>query len=37
VSDAEYVIAGWVLTAVVLVGYWFRVVWRIRRAERSSQ
>jgi hypothetical protein len=37
VSDAGYVVAGWGLTALVLVGYWLSIVWRTRRAERSEQ
>jgi hypothetical protein len=32
---AEYVVTGWVLTAVVVAGYWFSIVQRTRRAERS--
>lgn len=36
-SDAGFVIAGWVITALVLLGYWLSVVWRIRRAERTEQ
>ena len=32
---AEYVIAGWVLTFVVIAVYWFSIVQRTRRAERS--
>ena len=34
---AEYVITGWVLTFVVLAGYWFWIVQRTRRAERSRE
>lgn len=30
-----YVITGWMLTTVVLTGYWLRVRARIRRAERD--
>jgi hypothetical protein len=37
VSDAGFVIAGWALTAVVLVAYWLSIVWRTRRAERSPR
>jgi hypothetical protein len=37
VTDAGFVIAGWIITAVVLVGYWLSIVWRTRRAERSDQ
>jgi hypothetical protein len=37
VSDAEFVIAGWVITAVVLLGYWLSIVWRIRRGERTER
>ena len=32
---AEYVITGWVLTGVVVFGYWLSIVQRTRRAERS--
>ena len=32
---AEYVITGWVLTGVTLAGYWFWIVRRTKRAERS--
>jgi len=35
VSDAGFVITGWVLTAIVVGGYWARLVWRTRRAERA--
>ncbi len=31
---AEYVIGGWVVTGAVLAGYWLRLLWRTRRAER---
>ncbi|HEY4397491.1 MAG TPA: hypothetical protein VGO28_07435 [Acidimicrobiia bacterium] len=34
-TDAGYVITGWVLTAVVLVGYWASIARRTRRAQRS--
>jgi hypothetical protein len=37
VTDVGYVIAGWVLTGVVLLAYWLSVVWRTRRAERSQR
>jgi len=37
VSDAGYVIAGWAITAVVLLGYWLSIVWRIRRGERAER
>ena len=36
-SDAGYVIAGWVITAVVLVAYLCSIVWRTRRAERATR
>ena len=36
-SDAGFVIAGWVITAVLLIGYWLSIVWRTRRAERTEQ
>jgi hypothetical protein len=32
---AEYVITGWVLTGAVLASYWFWIVRRTKRAERS--
>ena len=32
---AEYVITGWVLTAVVLAAYWAWIVRRTKRAEQS--
>jgi hypothetical protein len=34
-TDAGYVVTGWVLTAVVLAGYWLSIVRRTRRARRS--
>jgi hypothetical protein len=34
---AEYVITGWVLTFAVLGGYWFWIVQRTRRAERTRE
>lgn len=34
-TDASYVLTGWVLTGVVLAGYCARIVQRTRRAERS--
>jgi hypothetical protein len=37
VSDAGFVIAGWVITAMVLLGYWLSIVWRIRRGERTER
>lgn len=33
-TDAGYVIGGWLLTGIVLLGYWLRLQYRIRRAER---
>ena len=36
-SDAGFVIAGWVITAVLLIGYWLSIVWRTRRAERTER
>jgi HAMP domain-containing protein len=36
-TNAEYVIAGWVLTGVVLLAYWLRIQQRIRRAERLER
>jgi hypothetical protein len=35
VSDAGFVITGWVLAAVAVGGYWVRLVQRTRRARRS--
>lgn len=35
-SDAGFVVAGWAITAVVLIGYWVSVVARVRRAERVA-
>lgn len=34
-SYAEYVVTGWVLTAVVLAAYWLWIVRRTKRAEQS--
>jgi len=34
-TDAGYVVTGWVLTAVVLAGYWASIVRRTRRARRT--
>jgi hypothetical protein len=34
-TDAGYVVTGWVLTAVVLAVYWASIARRIRRARRS--
>jgi hypothetical protein len=34
-TDAGYVVAGWVLTAVVLAVYWASIARRTRRARRS--
>jgi len=34
-SSAGYVIGGWSLTGLVIVGYWVSLVRRIARAERS--
>ncbi len=33
-TNVGYVLTGWLLTAVVLAGYWLRLTIRIRRAER---
>jgi hypothetical protein len=33
---AEYVIGGWALTGGVALGYWLRLLQRIRRAERLN-
>jgi hypothetical protein len=33
---AEYVIAGWALTAGVVTGYWAILIRRTKRAERSD-
>ena len=32
---AEYVVTGWVLTAVTVGGYWLWIVRRTKRAEAS--
>ena len=32
---AEYVITGWVLTAVIIGAYWLWIVRRTKRAEQS--
>jgi len=37
VSDVGYVVAGWVITAVVLLAYFCSILWRTRRAERSER
>ena len=34
-TDAGYVVTGWVLTAVVLAGYWASIARRARRARRT--
>jgi hypothetical protein len=34
-TDAGYVVTGWVLTAVVLAGYWASIARRMRRARRT--
>jgi hypothetical protein len=34
-TDAGYVVTGWVLTAVVLAAYWASIARRTRRARRS--
>jgi hypothetical protein len=34
-TDAGYVVTGWVLTALVLAGYWASIARRTRRARRS--
>lgn len=34
-TDAGFVITGWVLTAVVLAVYWLSIARRTRRARRS--
>jgi hypothetical protein len=36
VTDVGYVAAGWGITAVVLAGYYARLVVRTRRASRSG-
>jgi hypothetical protein len=35
-TDVGYVIAGWMITAVVVAGYWGSVLWRTRRAQRAG-
>ena len=34
-TDAAYVVTGWVLTAVVLAVYWASIARRTRRARRN--
>lgn len=34
---AEYVIAGWVITGAVFLGYWLNLVRRTRRAEQLDR
>jgi hypothetical protein len=34
-TDAGYVVTGWVLTAVVLAAYWASIARRTRRARRT--
>ena len=34
-TDAGYVVTGWVLTAMVLAGYWASIARRTRRARRT--
>lgn len=34
-TDAGYVVTGWVLTAAVLAAYWASIARRTRRARRS--
>lgn len=36
-TDVGFVIAGWTITAVVLLAYWLSIVWRIRRGERTER
>ncbi len=36
-SDIGFVVAGWALTAAVLIGYWLSLSWRNRRAERGER
>ena len=36
-TDVGYVAAGWIITAVVLAGYFARLVVRSRRASRSGE
>ncbi len=36
-SDVGYVAAGWSLTALVLAGYYARLIVRTRRALRSGE
>jgi len=37
VSDAGFVITGWVLTGAVLAGYWARLWLRTRRAAQRRR
>jgi hypothetical protein len=34
-TDAGFVVTGWVLTATVLAAYWVSILRRTRRARRS--
>jgi hypothetical protein len=34
-SDAGFVITGWVVTTLAVAGYWGQLVWRTRAASRS--
>jgi len=36
VTDVGFVVAGWAITAIVLVGYWASITLRLRRRERSG-
>jgi len=36
-TNAGYVITGWVLTGGALLAYWLRIQQRIRRAERLER
>lgn len=36
-TDVGYVVAGWGITALVLAGYYARLVVRTRRASRSGE
>jgi len=35
-TDAGFVITGWVLTAVAVGGYWARLIQRTRQARRLT-